>query len=1280
MEVNSTRLMPTLRTIPKRIGDGKQLNLKRTMKKIYFALAAVAAVFAGCSNEVEPEQPTPVIVIEKNVSLSASVGDPLTKVSSDNAGIFKWQSTDKITAVTNGNAIRQFEVGNIEPAGTSAEFNGSIPDGSSIAYALYPASESHNANGDNITFHLDENVTWNADASGMPMIATVVGDEASFKSVGGVLKLILFNIPAEADFLKFSATSKQITGDFEIEDASSVDPAPVITTATKEGTNNELIIDFSANYSASKVFYIPLPTGTIDGFTVSLYENLSDDDPLFSVTSTKNVVMAANKLIIAPVMNCAKATVLWSEDFSTFSNNAVPSGSQESGVTYACTNGTNNGSTKIYGSDNTAGGTAPELLVCKYSGTFTVTGIPTGGASSMVLKFKKNAPSLTVSTTSSISLSGDTSSTTAGEKTVNLTNEGGLDSFDLTFTGPSGNTNVRLDDIVLSIPGTSFTAPSIDNADVTELTIAVGSLEASTAVELKNPVDGLGVSCIITYPNNEYYKWIDSAVVENNALVVTAKGANETAAAYTATVTLKASGATAKTISVTQESALVPNPKDEDLTATPGDQSVSVTWPKVEHATSYAAYLCEDTSEDPAADGTPVPAANISIVENACTLNLTELTNGSIYHLYVKVNSVDEDYVAPTGYAHVSFTPVATKELVSIELTGSLTTTTYNVGGTFSLDGATVKAWYNDSTWADVTSSCNTEYDFSTTGTKTVTISYTEGGVTKTCECNVTVAMVDVLTSSWAGTTSGSSYADWSGKAGSASDAVYAGNSNKGVDYIQIRTNNSNSGIVSTTSGGLVQKVSVVWHSQSTSGKTIDVYGKNTAYTSPSDLFNNSNQGTKIGSIVSGTSTELSISDEYEYIGIRSNSGAVYLEEIRIQWGAATPTITMAKTSISDVAADGVTDASESGVYTFKNNATDADVTVTCDGSIVTAASKNNGSITYTVAANTGAAREGWIKVRYGSESAHTVTVSQNAATYTLTLSATNGTVAATVDAAAVSSGSAVAVGKTVSITATPSSGYQLSALSYNDGSAHDIISTKSFEMPAAAVTVTATFSAVPTISMNKTSITDVPAAGVTNASESGVYSCHNGADDSGITVTCDGTIVTAASKSNGAITYSVAANSSGARDGWIKVQYGSEDPHQITVSQLSGVTAKTYTLVLSASDFSIVSYSTNDGDHVFTATASDSSTMDVTINTSNVMQSTGIQFKKSNAGVMYNKTDLGTITSLTTVAKTGKEDVSTKNIGATQNPSSNAGEGGYFKLSSTKTANLESITIVFQK
>lgn len=85
-------------------------------------------------------------------------------------------------------------------------------------------------------------------------------------------------------------------------------------------------------------------------------------------------------------------------------------------------------------------------------------------------------------------------------------------------------------------------------------------------------------------------------------------------------------------------------------------------------------------------------------------------------------------------------------------------------------------------------------------------------------------------------------------------------------------------------------------------------------------------------------------------------------------------------------------------------------------------------------------------------------------ATYILTLSSEgNGTVTATVDEAAVESGAAVAVGKTVTITTTPVAGYQLATLVYNDGSGHDIKSDKSFTMPAHAVTVTATFSALPT-------------------------------------------------------------------------------------------------------------------------------------------------------------------------------------------------------------------------
>ena len=147
---------------------------------------------------------------------------------------------------------------------------------------------------------------------------------------------------------------------------------------------------------------------------------------------------------------------------------------------------------------------------------------------------------------------------------------------------------------------------------------------------------------------------------------------------------------------------------------------------------------------------------------------------------------------------------------------------------------------------------------------------------------------IDDLTYStfgWSGTSNG--YTNFSGKKRN-STAVYAGQAYKesNLTFIQIRTTNSNSGIVTTTSGGKARKVVVSWtSSKGSNGNTIDIYGKATAYSSASDLFGNADaQGTKLGSIVRGTSTELSINDDYAFIGIRSNSGTCYLDEIDIYW------------------------------------------------------------------------------------------------------------------------------------------------------------------------------------------------------------------------------------------------------------------------------------------------------------------------------------------------------------------------------------------------------------
>lgn len=149
-------------------------------------------------------------------------------------------------------------------------------------------------------------------------------------------------------------------------------------------------------------------------------------------------------------------------------------------------------------------------------------------------------------------------------------------------------------------------------------------------------------------------------------------------------------------------------------------------------------------------------------------------------------------------------------------------------------------------------------------------------------------AVIDTLDKDFTGLTDGS-YANWSDKQGT-SGAVYGGNSyGSNEDYIQLKSKDGVSGIVTTTSGGLAKKVSVVWGSGTQVDRTLDIYGKNTAYETAADLYG-ANKGTKLGSIVYGTSTSFIINGDYEYIGIRSYDGGIYLESVSIQWGDYTYT------------------------------------------------------------------------------------------------------------------------------------------------------------------------------------------------------------------------------------------------------------------------------------------------------------------------------------------------------------------------------------------------------
>lgn len=144
--------------------------------------------------------------------------------------------------------------------------------------------------------------------------------------------------------------------------------------------------------------------------------------------------------------------------------------------------------------------------------------------------------------------------------------------------------------------------------------------------------------------------------------------------------------------------------------------------------------------------------------------------------------------------------------------------------------------------------------------------------------------VTDVLTADGLGL--GSGYSNFSSKSFT-SEAVYAGNAMKGekenLGAIQLRSKNSNSGIVTTASGGTLKKITLSWTEATSDARIVDVYGSNEPYNQATDLYNNSTRGELIGSLQKGE-TELVVEGGYQYFGLRSHDGALYLPEIQVTW------------------------------------------------------------------------------------------------------------------------------------------------------------------------------------------------------------------------------------------------------------------------------------------------------------------------------------------------------------------------------------------------------------
>lgn len=130
---------------------------------------------------------------------------------------------------------------------------------------------------------------------------------------------------------------------------------------------------------------------------------------------------------------------------------------------------------------------------------------------------------------------------------------------------------------------------------------------------------------------------------------------------------------------------------------------------------------------------------------------------------------------------------------------------------------------------------------------------------------------------------SGSSYNEYS-NIKLTSKAVYTAQASSGSGkYIQLRTNNNNSGIVATGSGGNLKSVTITFN-EKTTDRAVEVYGKNEAYANAADLYGDA-KGTLLGTIAANAESKtLTVEGEYTFVGLKSANAAIYVDKIEVTW------------------------------------------------------------------------------------------------------------------------------------------------------------------------------------------------------------------------------------------------------------------------------------------------------------------------------------------------------------------------------------------------------------
>ncbi len=241
------------------------------------AMSILLPLFMGCVNDID----NPIGSNMKEVGFTAVIeGNGVSRSNVTDEGDFTWTEGDLVAAYVSGGSDLGFDKFSLTSGANTSKgcFKGVIGDDEKLSgYAVYPYNERHLLTDGHLAICMPEeygdfDTEYSPDVNA-PMVAVVPEsyDEEElaldFHHVGGVIRFMIENVPADAAQFLF-ATDTGVTGTFDVTEE---DGHKIIRPAEITDGNNTVRINFKPNGKLrTMIFYVPLPVGTYEGFSISI--------------------------------------------------------------------------------------------------------------------------------------------------------------------------------------------------------------------------------------------------------------------------------------------------------------------------------------------------------------------------------------------------------------------------------------------------------------------------------------------------------------------------------------------------------------------------------------------------------------------------------------------------------------------------------------------------------------------------------------------------------------------------------------------------------------------------------------------------------------------------------------------------------------------------------------------------------------------------------------------------------------------------------------------------